>query len=118
MIVFEFHESESTMPKEGQYENAWICRSWEDMENAINKVSEYIGPRMPEKFFVICSLQMSFLDDQRIRDWHYEGEVAVFVHDHTGLYEMKFGDMSPRTNREIRYEHSLFRMWTNGEFWP
>lgn len=60
---------------------------------------------------VIVTTQMCYLDTR----WLEEG-FRIFVHDHTGVFEIVIGDGNERTNRFIRYAHNLFRMWENGEF--
>lgn len=40
----------------------------------------------------------------------------IFVVDECGKYEIKLGGENERTEREIRFPHSLFKMWQNGEF--
>ncbi len=47
--------------------------------------------------------------------WIEEG-FRIFVHDHTGMFEITIGENNERTDRYIRYGHYLFRMWENGEF--
>lgn len=59
----------------------------------------------------ITTTQMSFLSTE----WFEEG-FRIFVHDHTGTFEIVLGEGNERTNREIRPGHSLFNLWRGGEF--
>jgi len=60
---------------------------------------------------VIATTQMCYLDTR----WLEEG-YRIFVHDHTGMFEIVLGEGNERTNREIRYANSLFNLWRGGEF--
>jgi len=72
---------------------------------------KYIAGHLPEFDGVICTIQMGYLDTR----WFEEG-YRIFVHDHTGVFEIVLGDGNERTSRHIRYAHCLYRMWLNGEF--
>lgn len=64
---------------------------------------------------IIHTLQMSFLT--RAWDLHFEYGARVFIHDHTGTYEVLEGDKCERTDRYLRRAHNLFKLWKSGEFW-
>ena len=59
----------------------------------------------------IHTFQMSLMEG---RLW--ELGYRIFVHDDTGVYELKLGTDNTRTHRELRISHNLFKMWKNGEF--
>lgn len=59
----------------------------------------------------VVTTQMCYLDTS----WFEEG-YRIFVHDHTGTFEIVLGEGNERTGRAIRYGHNLYRMWANGEF--
>lgn len=40
----------------------------------------------------------------------------VFIHDMDGNYEIKLGPDNDRTNRDIRMEHNILKLWELGEF--
>ena len=74
---------------------------------------DYLRNEMPYEnaIQIIVTTQMCFLST----DWFEEG-FRVFVHDHTGTFEIVLGDGNERTSRYIRYAHDLFKLWRNGEF--
>ena len=60
----------------------------------------------------IHTLQMSLLSTSL-----FEKGYRIFIHDFNhDMYEIKLGTDNERTNREIKMEHNLFKLWINGEF--
>ena len=59
---------------------------------------------------VIHTTQMGLLES-RLFDLGYR----IFVHTYNGMYEIKLGQ-NDCTDKEIRKEHNLFKMWLAGAF--
>lgn len=45
----------------------------------------------------------------------FDAGYRIFIWDDHGEFELTLGECA-RTNREIRKEHNIFKMWVNGEF--
>ena len=72
---------------------------------------KYIQTHLSEFDGDITTTQMCFLETR----WFDEG-FRIFVHDHTGTFEIVLGESNERTDREIRYANNLFNLWRGGEF--
>ena len=72
---------------------------------------KYIQSHLSEFDGDITTTQMCFLETR----W-FEGGFRIFVHDHTGTFEIVLGEGNERTDREIRYAHRLYSLWVGGEF--
>ena len=63
-------------------------------------------------FLIIHTTAMGILTySSRLFDAGYR----IFIWDDHGEFEITLGNCA-RTNREIRKEHNIFKMWENGEF--
>lgn len=63
-------------------------------------------------FNYIDTNQMSFLSTLL-----FEAGYHVYIHeDEWFVYEIKLGDNRPFTNRIIKLQHNLFKLWKAGEF--
>lgn len=60
---------------------------------------------------VIHTVQMGLLSTEL-----FEHDYRVFIHNGFDTTEIKLGDNSPVTNRYIKPEHNLFKLWKGGEF--
>ncbi|MBQ7621102.1 MAG: hypothetical protein IJV47_02455 [Candidatus Methanomethylophilaceae archaeon] len=83
--------------------SVWVANDFAGMR--------YIAGHLSEVQEYIATIQMCYLDTR----WFEEG-FRIFVHDHTGTFEIVLGEGNERTDRYIRYAHCLYRMWLNGEF--
>lgn len=81
----------------------WIANDFAKMK--------YVESHLSEINEDVATTQMSYLNTR----WFEEG-FRIFVHDHTGTFEIVLGEGNERTDRAIRYGHSLYRLWVNGEF--
>jgi len=81
----------------------WVANDFASMKDIVDHFSEVRE--------CIATTQMCYLDTM----WFDDG-YKIFVHDHTGTFEIVLGEGNERTSRHIRYGHNLYRMWTNGEF--
>jgi len=86
-------------------------RDFEDGENALRRaeILHDMNAHTYDKAYV--ATQMCFLTTK----WFKYG-FRVFVHDKSGMFEIKLGTDNDRTNREIRMSHNLFKMWKEGCF--
>lgn len=102
---FEYEDDEDDWVMHQQIEDksVWVANDFADMK--------YIAGHLSEVREYVATIQMCYLDTR----WFEEG-FRIFVHDHTGSFEIVLGDGNERTSRYIRYGHNLFRMWENGEF--
>lgn len=76
-----------------------LC-TWEDTESEILCDSP-----------VIHTTQMGLLSTEL-----FEHDYHIFIHNGFRQVEIKLGDNSPITKREIRMGHNLFHLWRGGEF--
>ena len=102
---FENEEEEETwvMHQETEGRSVWKANDFVSMyliSGHLSEVHEYL-----------VTIQMCYLDTR----WFEEG-FRIFVHDHTGTFEIVLGGENERTSREIRYGHNLYRLWIGGEF--
>ena len=81
----------------------WIANDFAEMK--------YIADHLSEVHKDVVTIQMCYLDTR----WFEEG-FRIFVHDHTGTFEIVLGGGNERTTREIRYGHDLYKLWIGGEF--
>jgi len=94
-------------------EEVWVRRHEEELcrvANDYHRMKLY-QENLPKGDIVIATTQMCFLSTR----WFEEG-FRIFVHDHTGSFEIVLGEGNERTNREIRLGQSLFNLWRGGEF--
>lgn len=68
---------------------------------------EMINERRP----YIRTTQMALLSTDLIAKGY-----RIFVHDKDGEYEIKLGGGNERTNKDLRMEHNILKMWLAGEF--
>lgn len=87
---------------------------WDETEERFDKIKTSLkrfgGCINPQ----LHTLQMSFL--REAWDLHFEYGARIFVHDSTGVYEIKEG--CERTDRELRRAHNIFKIWRAGGFNP
>jgi len=94
-------------------EEVWVRRHEEELcrvASDYHRMKLY-QENLPKGDIVIATTQMCFLSTR----WFEEG-FRIFVHDHTGTFEIVLGGGNERTDREIRLGHSLFNLWRGGEF--
>ena len=96
-------------------EDEWVMH--QDIEGRSMTVAndfagmKHIAGHLSEVHEDVVTIQMCYLDTR----WLEEG-FRIFVHDHTGMFEIVLGDDNERTDRMIRYGHNLYRLWLGGEF--
>jgi hypothetical protein len=67
--------------------------------------------KIDEGLIKILTTQMALLNTSL-----FEKGYQIFIHDDSGIYEIKLGSDNKRTKREIRMCHDLFKLWESGEF--
>lgn len=83
-----------------KYYNSSCLHSWRDTEKAINIGKEYIE-----------TTQMGLLSTELS-----ERGYRIYVHDdYDDFFEIKLGNCE-RTDKCIRLEHNIFKMWVAGAF--
>ena len=83
----------------------WVMNDYALMSSVLKNVPQ------ESRGIVIATIQMCYLDTR----WFEKG-FRIFVHDHTGTFEIVLGEGNERTDREIRYANSLYNLWLGGEF--
>jgi len=101
--------------EEEDEEDDWIMH--QDIEGKSTRIAndfagmKYITGHLSEVHEGVITTQMCYLDTR----WFEEG-FRIFVHDHTGTFEIVLGEGNERTSRMIRPGHNLYRLWVGGEF--
>lgn len=94
-MEIHFYEHVTNIPKEVSYYQCWY-----ETEKAIKNMEPYI-----------VTTQMALMNTRLI-----ESGYKIFVHSSDGnMYEIKLGK-NTCTDKEIRREHNIFKIWENGGF--
>ena len=96
-------EDDWVMHQNNEERSVWVANDFAGMK--------YIAGHLFKVHEYVATIQMCYLDTR----W-FEESFRIFVHDHTGVFEIDLGGNNERTDRYIRYGHCLYRMWLNGEF--
>lgn len=108
MREIHFFENESDEYERVAHQNIegrpiWVANDFASMK--------YVAGHLSEINMDVFTIQMCYLDTR----WFEEG-FRIFVHDHTGTFEIVLGEGNERTSRMIRYGHNLYKLWVGGEF--
>lgn len=114
MLELHFFESIQYLDDQIQYLRLFDG-DWAETADKFERCKYALEQKRGDFNHKVYTLQMSFLT--QAWDWHFEYGARVFIHDHTGTYEVLEEDKCHRTNRYLRRAHNLFKLWKAGEFW-